>query len=169
LHHGLYALVGIGAYFVVAEAVLFREIPGRGDLWNPRAIVVAIALAALFVWDPPFLTTSHAGGPMGRVSRWLLPSPAFDVPRVVIYYVFALIAALRFTTRLDAGFWVVLAGVVLSMKQQLPWEKYLLPTLTALWMLRASGALVPYGLGGRTASTSNGFTKHPSPISRLST
>ena len=89
--------------------------------------------------------------------------------RVAVYYVLALLAALRFSRRLDAAFWVVAAGVVLSMKQQIPWEKYLLPTLSTLWMLRASGDLLPYGDDTRTESTSKSFTKQSSPKPRFST
>jgi peptidoglycan hydrolase-like amidase len=123
----------------------------------------------LFFVDPPFLSSSHPGGPIGRVSRVLLASPAFDGLRVALYYGLALLAAVRFTARLDAGFWVVAAGVVLSMKQQIPWEKYLLPTLSALWLLRAAGELRSYGEGERTASTSNEVTKQSAPISRFNT
>ncbi len=169
LHYGLYALTGIGAYFVVVEAMLFRERPRRAQLLEPRSLVVALALAVLFVADPPILTASHPGGPIGRVFRIVLPSPEFDLPRVAVYYVLALLAALRFSRRLDTAFWVVAAGVVLSMKQQIPWEKYLLPTLSTLWLLRASGDLAPYGVGDRTEAASNGFTKQSSPSPRFST
>ena len=169
LHYGLYALTGIGAYFVVVEAALFRELPARRQILELRTPILAIALGVLFVVDPPVLTASHPGGPLGRVCRILLPSPAFDLPRVGVYYVLALLAVLRFSRKLDAAFWVVAAGVVLSMKQQIPWEKYLLPTLSTLWLLRASGELVPYGAGDRTEATSNGFTKQSSPSPRFST
>jgi hypothetical protein len=169
LHHGLFALTGLGAYFVLLEALLYRELPARDALLRPRALLVAAVLAGLFAVDPPFLTASHPGGPIGRISRLLLPSPDFDRARVCVYYLLALAAAVRFTARLDAAFWIVAAGVVLSMKQQIPWEKYLLPTLSSLWILRAAGELRPYGEGERTESTSNSLTKQSSPISRLST
>lgn len=169
LHHGLYALAGVGAYFVVVEAALFRSLPGRDVLLSPRNLVAAAALAGLFLLDPPVLTSSHPGGPLGRVSRALLPSPDYDLFRVAGYYVLAMLAVVRFSGRLDASFWIVAAGAVLSMKQQIPWEKYLLPTLSALWLLRALGDLAPYGTGERSVSASNGFTKQSSPTPRLST
>jgi hypothetical protein len=170
VHYGLYALVGIGAYFVVVEAVLFRELPTRDALANRRNLIAAAVLVALFLIDPPVLTSSHQGGPIGRVSRMLLPAPDYDVLRVALFYPLALLGMIRFSGRLDAAFWIVTAGVVLSMKQQLPWEKYLLPTLSSLWLLRAVGALPPYGRGSdRSAATSNGFTKQSSPTPRLST
>ena len=169
LHYGLYALTGVGAYFVVVEAMLYRELPTRPTLFRLRNLGAALVLAALFLVDPPILGSSHPGGPIGRVSRMLFPSPQLDLVRVGIYYALALLAVLRFSTRLDAAFWVVAAGVVLSMKQQIPWEKYLLPTLSALWILRAAGDLAPYGAGDRTESTSKAFRKQSSPTPRLST
>jgi hypothetical protein len=169
LHYGLYALTGVGAYFVVVEAVLYRELPARATIFTSHNLIAALVLGALFLVDPPILSTSHPGGPIGRVSRILLPSPQLDLVRVGIYYALALLAVLRFSTRLDPAFWVVAAGVVLSMKQQIPWEKYLLPTLSALWILRASGDLVAYGAGDRTESTSKSFMKQSSPTPRLST
>jgi len=169
LHYGLYALTGVGAYFVVVEAALFRQLPRKAMLLRPSSLVAAVVLGALFLADPPFLTSSHPGGPIGRVSRLLLPSPEFDLVRVSGYYVLALLAVLRFSGRLDAAFWVVTAAFVLAMKQQIPWEKYLLPTLSVLWILRASGELAPYGAGDLTESRSKSFWKQPSPTSRLST
>lgn len=163
LHYGLYSLTGIGAYYVLMEGVLFRELPALGDILRWRSAVAAIGLLALFMLDPPFLTSSHPGGPIGRVSRFLLPAPDFDLVRVAFYYLLALLAVLRFTGKADLAFWIVLAGVVLSMKQQIPWEKYLMPTLSCLWILRASGNLEAYGSGARTEDTSKSFMRQSSP------
>jgi hypothetical protein len=49
----------------------------------------------------------------------------------------------RFAGRIDAGFWLVSAVFLLAMKQQLPWEKYLFPTLAVLWTLVSLGRLSP--------------------------
>jgi hypothetical protein len=169
IHQGVYALVGIGAYFVLLEALLFRELPPRDALLRPRNLVVLALLGVLFVIDPPVLTASHPGGPLGRAARILLPAPDFDALRVALYFPLALAAAVRFSDRLDAAFWIVAAGTVISMKQQIPWEKYLLPTLSSLWMLRALGELRPYGEEARSVATSKGFEKQSSPRPRLST
>jgi hypothetical protein len=169
VHHGLYYLTGLGVYFVLVEWLLFRLPPPWRGLSPPRALILAALLGAFFLLDPPFLTPSHPGGPIGRISRILLPSPAWDAVRVSIYYLLALLAIVRFSRRLDAAFWVVVFGVALAMKQQLPWEKYLLPTLAALWMLRSAGELLPYGVGDRTDAASKSFTKQSSPTARFST
>jgi hypothetical protein len=144
-------------------------LPERAALLRPRNLFAAAALACLFLADPPVLTVSHQGGPIGRVSRLLLPSPDFDVVRVTLYYVLALLAVVRFSGRLDAAFWIVAAGAVIAMKQQLPWEKYLLPTLSCLWLLRATGDLAAHGAGDRSVAASNGLRKQSSPTPRLST
>jgi hypothetical protein len=169
LHQALYALVGIGAYFVLIEALLFRELPPRDVLLRPRNLVAVALLAALFLIDPPVLTDSHPGGPLGRAARIVLPSPDFDALRVALYFPLASLAVIRFSRRFDAAFWIVAAGVVISMKQQIPWEKYLLPTLSSLWMLRALGELPAYGEVDRRVATSKRFAKQSSPTPRLST
>src|SRR4029453_10100413 len=48
LHYGLYSLTGVGAYFVVVEAALFRELPPRWQILELRTLVLAIALGVLF-------------------------------------------------------------------------------------------------------------------------
>jgi hypothetical protein len=139
LHHGLYALAGIGLFYVVVEAVLFRRNEVLYDLWSARGALLAFALAALFWIDPPVLGVNHPGGPIGRTAIRFLPAPDFDLVRVAIYYGLALLAVVRFSGRLDAQFWLVAAAFVLSMKQQIPWEKYLFPTVAVLWTLASLG------------------------------
>jgi hypothetical protein len=143
LHHGLYALAGLGVFFVVVEALLFRRNPVSRELRTARGVLIALALAGLFWLDPPVLTMNHPGGPIGRTMVVYLPAPDYDWARVAIYYVLALLAVGRFAGRLDAGFWLVSSIFVIAMKQQLPWEKYLFPTLAVLWTLVSLGRLSP--------------------------
>jgi len=170
LHHGLYFLTGVGAYFVLVEALLFRRSPLTKPMLGWRSLLLALALAGLFWLDPPVLSSSHQGGPLGRVARALLPAPDFDWARVAIYYGLALLGVLRFAGRLDAGFWVVAAGVVLATKQQLPWEKYLFPTLAVLWTQVSLGQLSGYGESdARTDDNENGFAKQSLPSAGFKT
>jgi len=165
LHHGLYFLTGIGAYFVVVEALVFRRNPVSA-LLDRRGLFCALALGALFWLDPPVLSLRHPGGPIGRVARTVLPPPDFDWARVAIYYALALLAVRRFAERIDVGFWLVASGFVLAMKQQLPWEKYLFPTLAVLWTHVSLGSIAAYGAGdARTSAAENGLVKQslPSP------
>jgi hypothetical protein len=105
LFQGLYALTGIGAYFVIVEALLFRRFPVPLPMRNRRGVLLAIVLAALFWLDPPALDVGvHPGGPIGRVAVALLPPPGFDDVRVAVYYALALLCVPRFAVRLDIGF-----------------------------------------------------------------
>jgi hypothetical protein len=149
LDQGLYALAGLGVFFVAVEAVLFRCNPVSPELRSPRGALLALALAGLFWLDPPVLTANHPGGPIGRAALLLLPAPDFDWARVAIYYALALLAVGRFAARIDAGFWLVSAVFLLAMKQQLPWEKYLFPTLAVLWTLVSLGR---FAITGRPAT-----------------
>jgi hypothetical protein len=166
LFQGLYALTGIGAYFVVVEALLFRRRPVPRELQDWRGLLLAVGLAALFWLDPPVMTKEFPGGPLGRVARVLLPAPDFDWLRVAIYYVLALLCVLRFAARIDVGFWLVAAAFALAMKQQIGWEKYLYPTIAVLWTMVALGQLSGYrSSGARSESEENAFTKQALPSS----
>jgi hypothetical protein len=137
---------------VVVEAVLFRRNPVSRELRSARGALLALALATLFWLDPPVLTVDHPGGPIGRTAMLLLPAPDFDWARVAIYYALALLAVGRFAGRFDAGFWLVSAVFLLAMKQQLPWEKYLFPTLAVLWTLVSLGRFATTASAPRAAA-----------------
>jgi len=144
LAYGLYMLALFGAYFVLVEAMLFRPWPRPADLLTARNAMIALALLLLFLVDPPFLTQDQPGGALGRASRLFLPEPAFDGVRITFLYLLALLAVVRFGARLDPAFWLVAAAFVLSMKQQIAWDKYALPTLAVLWTWKATGVLRGY-------------------------
>jgi hypothetical protein len=139
LKYGSRFLIGIGIYFVVPEALLFRDLPPRSLLRSRLLWTSAIALGVLFALDPPLLTDQHPGGVFGRAARLLLPGTAGEPARIALFYGLALATCLRFLRRMDLSFWLVLMAFVMAMKSQLPWEKYYLPTLLALWYLRSRG------------------------------
>src|SRR5262245_43445466 len=166
LHQGLYALTGVGAYFVLVEALLFRRRPVAREMQDWRGLLLALGLAGLFWLDPPLPTANLPGGPIGRVSLALWPAPDLDWVRVGIYSVLALLCLLRFAGRLDIGFWLVAAACVLAMKQQLAWEKYLFPTLAVLWTMVALGRLSGYGTAAVPSEAGeNALTKQALPRS----
>ena len=136
-HYGFYALVGVGVWYVLPEIVLFGRHAALRSVSARRLAVTAALLALLFAVDPPLLTDAHPGGPFGRVLRWIFPTGIGDIPRALVFYGAALLAALRFGGRFDLAFWLVAATTVLQTKSQIPWEKYLLPTLATLWTLKA--------------------------------
>jgi hypothetical protein len=109
LDQGLYALAGLGAFFVVVEA---RAVPAQAGVrpgCERRGLVLALALAALFWLDPPLLPrTPPAADRRAAMRSW--PAPEFDWARVAIYYALALLAVRRFAGRFDVGFWLVAAA-----------------------------------------------------------
>jgi len=137
LHYGLYYLVILGFYFAAVEALVFRELPRRETLFQPWVAVVAVALALLFWLSPPFLSGGHPGGPFGRIMRAALPGPAGDMLRITIYYVLALFGAVRLGIAGGLALLISVLGSIMSMKSQIPWEKYLFPCLLSLWYLRS--------------------------------
>jgi hypothetical protein len=165
---GLYALTGIGAYFVIIEALLFRRRPVPAEMQSWLGVSLVLGLAVLFYLYPPVLLPDHPGGPIGRVARILLPQPDYDWARVALFYVPAILCVLRFARwPREVGFWLVAAAFVLAMKQQVPWEKYLYPTLAVLWTMVALGRLPGYG-ATPTGGGENGLTKQALPRLGLS-
>jgi hypothetical protein len=151
LHYGLYFLVVLGAYFTAVEAVIFRELPSRSMLVQPWVGGVAVALAVLFWAAPPFLTEGHPGGIFGRVVRTMLPGEVGDAIRITMFYGLALIGAVRVGIAGGLPLLIVIVCTIMSMKSQLPWEKYLFPCLLPLWYLRSRPDL-PGGMPGVRAS-----------------
>ena len=140
--YGTYFLVGIGVYYVLPEMVLFRRWPDLAVVRTRGFAACAVGMAVLFAIDPPLPTADLPGGIFGRLARFVLPD-GFEALRLLLFYGLALGTALRFMRRLDLPFFVVLVAGALSMKSQIPWEKYYFPTLAALWYLRSRPELGP--------------------------
>jgi hypothetical protein len=142
VEYGCYFLVCLGIYFVVPETLLYRRWPSQ-KLFRSRSFwMCALGVACFFILAPPFLSADHPGGPFGRLTRMVLPGSAGDFARIALYYVLAVLAAIRFFRKIDLGFWIVSIACVVAMKSQIPWEKYVFPTLTALWYLRSRPGLL---------------------------
>jgi hypothetical protein len=142
LEYGNYFLVCVGIYFVIPEMLLFRRWPSP-QLFRSRSFMLCVlGTACLFLLAPPFLSTGFPGGAFGRFTRWMLPGAVGDIARIVLYYSLALLTALRFFRKIDLGFWIVSIACIMAMKSQIPWEKYIFPTLTALWYLRSRPGLL---------------------------
>lgn len=142
LVYGNYFLVCLGVYFVLPEMVLFRRWPSRELLRSRSLLVCAVVVGCLFALEPPFLTEGFPGGLFGRATRTLLPGTLGDYARITLYFALALLTVLRIFRRIDLGFCVVAVSFVMAMKSQIPWEKYIFPTLVALWYLRSRPGLL---------------------------
>jgi len=152
LHYGLYFLVCVGFYFAFIEALIFRDLPENASLARSWVMAVALVLAVLFWISPPLLTAAHPGGAFGRVARALLPGEVGDVVRGTLYYALALFGVVRIIKAGGLALFIAMAGTVMSMKSQIPWEKYLLLSLLPLWYLRSR----PNQLGGLPAAWASG-------------
>jgi hypothetical protein len=132
--HGLYALVCLGVYFVLLEAMLERRQFWKG-LTLRAGLLWALVIAAVFALFPPLETVNYFRPSMGfldRAARVLLCDPA----RVALYAAVAwgAVVGLR---RLSLTSCLVAGHVLVMMKAHIAWDKYALPTLAALWWLHA--------------------------------
>ncbi len=134
-NHALYFLTTIGLYFVIVEAVLFRSLAAlRRPAW-PN-IALAFLVAALFVAFPPLANVNTITDTMGyldRATRLVLG----DTARMMLYALLAALACLRFSP-FSLGGLVLYANAGLMLKAHVAWDKYALPVLAVLWLLRAA-------------------------------
>jgi hypothetical protein len=136
--HGLYFLTCIGCYFVVVEFILFRSVdpllaPGRG------VIAIAALVSVLFVFFPPIGNINPPVPTMGYLDiavRSVLPTPA----RVILFWALAVLAALRLRA-LSIGGLMLYANAALLACAHVAWDKYALPMLATLWLLKSADRL----------------------------
>jgi hypothetical protein len=136
--HGLYFLTCIGFYFVVVECILFRSVtplltPARG------AIATAAAISILFLFFPPIENVNPPVPTMGYLdiaARAVLPTLA----RVIVFWALAILAALRFRP-LSIGGIMLYANAVMMACAHVAWDKYALPMLATLWLLKSADRL----------------------------
>jgi glycosyltransferase involved in cell wall biosynthesis len=117
----LYALAGLGVYFVIPEWLLFRRRPWEGsNLW-----FVAL-MAGVLLWFVAMTAPMIAHGLLMQVLRRTAVAEA-------LLFGFALLTVIRFA-RLNLEGWLVLAQLAVMLKA-FPWDKYLLPLLLVLWSI----------------------------------
>jgi hypothetical protein len=136
--HGLYFLACIGFYFVVVECILFRSVaallaPG------PGAIAIAAVVSLLFLFFPPIENINPPVPTMGYLDiavGSVLPTPA----RVILFWALAALAALRLRP-LSTGGVMLYANAALLACAHVAWDKYALPMLATLWLLKSADRL----------------------------
>jgi hypothetical protein len=136
--HGLYFLTCIGIYFVVVECILFRSV---APLLAPRrgAIAIAAVVSLLFLFFSPIENINPPVPTMGYLDiavRSVLPTPA----RVVLFWALAVLAALRLRPLCTGGL-MLYANAVLLACAHVAWDKYALPMLATLWLLKSADRL----------------------------
>ncbi len=143
----LYFLACIGVYYCLPEAILFGVTSLRSpELWAGWRIPSALALllAAAFIAFPPLQNIAEFAVPtMGYLdiaARWVLD----DYSRILLFYIFALWTVVRFATaRNPLPVWLLSVNALVMIKAPIAWDKYALPLICVLWLLRAYGAAAP--------------------------
>lgn len=135
--HGLYFLACVGAYFVLVEAVLFRQPPG--GMRSRAGGVLGVGTAALVFVFPPMQNVDYAIASMGVLDR--AARLVFDDGfRIALFSLLAAAAAARFS-RPDLGSLFVWTNAILMTWAHIGWDKYALPLLVALWYLKSAASL----------------------------
>ncbi|MGF1675229.1 MAG: hypothetical protein ACFCUV_16315 [Rivularia sp. (in: cyanobacteria)] len=128
-----FALSSVGLYFVIPELILFRPNIVWSNIFTRKNFFLAAVLLLLFIIFP--LLEAH--GILIKAATRLLPNDFF---RLALFYFLALITCLRFFTRLNLTFWLLLINCGLMMKAY-PWDKYVLPLLVVFWYLKSRNIL----------------------------
>jgi hypothetical protein len=139
--HTLYFLSCIGLYFVVVEAILFQSWRGLRAAWW-KIVLTILLIAAAFAVFPPWGNVNNPVASMGYLDR-LLRMILADIPRVAVLCVFAIICCLRFRLFSLAGI-LVAANAILMIKAHVAWDKYALPLIAVLWLMKSAGWLEPF-------------------------
>lgn len=147
VEHALYFLACIGVYYCLPEAILFGVTSPRStELWAGWRLpgALALLLAAAFIAFPPLQNVGEFATPtMGYLdiaARWVLD----DYSRILFFYIFALWSVVRFATARDPlPIWLLAVNALVTIKALVAWDKYALPLICVLWLLRAYGAAAP--------------------------
>ena len=148
--HALYFLACVGAYYCLPEAILFGVTSPRSPEspagWRLCG-VLAILLGAAFIAFPPLRNVGYgvevpSMGYLDIAARRMFNDyPLNDYSRVLLFFAFALWAVVRFATPLNTlPICLLIANALVMTKAHIAWDKYALPMLCVLWMLRAYGA-----------------------------
>lgn len=137
--YALYALAAIGAYFVAVEFVLerrWRTLQLRVDRRTGLLLLAAVVLFAVFT---PYYPDQI--GPLNRVLAFSFGQEGVGAAVRITILLGLLLATVARFSRLVLGTWVIAMNAAIMPLLHAPWEKYYLPTLAALWLLKAAGAL----------------------------
>jgi hypothetical protein len=140
--HGLYSLTCVGVYFCLPEALLFRRplcaAPDRRPQW--RIPLLALTLAAAFVVFPPLGNVDFSVPLTMGYFDIVVRRDLHDGARMALFYVFALWVVARFLTlRNTLPAWLIATNTMTLTRAHISWEKYALPIISVLWLLRAYG------------------------------
>lgn len=134
----LFFLSSVGIYFVLPEFILFNKKVWAhiSPLLKKRSLYFSlIALIFLFILFPPIANLADIQR-FGIVD-WILRLLHFpDFLRVIIYCGFAMMTMIRFF-KLNLASILVFVNALLMLKAHVAWEKYTLPLIVILFLLKA--------------------------------
>jgi hypothetical protein len=136
--HGLYFLTCIGLYFVVIELLLFWASAGLKD-FKITKLAIAIVISGCFLVYPPIGNLDQHIQPMGYLdlaARLIMG----DKERIALFWSLAILTCFRFSPLSLAGILLYL-NVALMVMAHIAWDKYALPLLAVLWLLKSAGKL----------------------------
>jgi hypothetical protein len=133
--HGLYFLSCIGIYFVLVETVLFRSVDELTRVTAPKLLLAGIT-SVCFLLFPPIGNLDQYIQSMGFMDKAVrLVTP--DTGRVIIFWGLAMLTCIRFAPLSLPGILIYLnAGLMVA--AHVAWDKYALPMIAVLWLLKAS-------------------------------
>jgi hypothetical protein len=136
--HGLYSLACVGLYFVIVEALLFWSFsPVKNVRW-PQ-VILAVIITLFFILYPPLGNLDQPIQTMGYLDR---AARLFtnETGRLALFWLLAMLTCFRFSPLSFAGI-IVYLNAALMVLAHVAWDKYALPMLAVLWLLKASGRL----------------------------
>ncbi|MEN8184615.1 MAG: hypothetical protein ABFS46_18995 [Myxococcota bacterium] len=137
--YGLHLLTCVGAFFVVPEWLLLRRSGRLTDLFSSRNLLLGAGVSLAFLFFQR-LSPDVELGALNRVSLLVLPPEMLGAwslaIRQTLFAGLAWLACVRFA-RFDLVFWMLLANVLLMFAAHKGWEKYHLPVIASLWLLRS--------------------------------
>lgn len=140
--NSLIFLSSVAIYFVIPELILFSR-----KTWNQikpgffqRSLYISLAaLIILFIIFPPVANKENIAR-FGIVD-WIFRLLSFpDLLRVIIYCCFAMVTVIRFF-KIDLASILVFVNTLLMLKAHVAWEKYTLPLVVILYLLKAIGEI----------------------------
>ena len=132
--HSLYFLSCLGFYFVIPELILLKRYTFIMTWFNRKTILVSISVAILFLFFPPYQNVNYGIPTMGYMDK-LFRMFGGDFFRMMLFYILALMACLRFLA-INLESLLVLSNALMMLKSHIAWDKYLLPLIVILWFLK---------------------------------
>ncbi|GAB4013850.1 hypothetical protein GCM10028808_34430 [Spirosoma migulaei] len=137
----MYAAACIGAYYVIPEFLIRPHLSFYSDYVKRQPALVLtwlLLICAIIVWFPARQTYNDyfKVAELGLLDRLVMSVGFNNVSKQIVFGGLMLLTVLRFA-RFKSGLagWIAFMNILMLGKAYVAWDKYLLPTITALWFL----------------------------------